>query len=264
MTASDTTETIKKGNSEPSFDKTAQRILNLFFVLNSSPEPLTTEQIVLDSDLGYGSGNIDSDKRKFRRDRDKLLERGILIKEVRPAGAQETEESSWTIDREHTFAAGGLITADDADILLNAIDQTLEAGPSTFAAPLADIRSKIAYLTGISAALPPSMRYGAPLPSDARCDFYIRTDAASRKSVPSASTACSSARAWRISAASTMPPTTSGHSAVTVSFALGVLRRPTPSLRSSISTTICSLNSILPTDRPLQLRSRSPLRRRSI
>ena len=90
MTASDATATIKKGNSEPGFDKTAQRILNLFFVLNSSPEPLTTEQIVLDSDLGYGSGNIDSDKRKFRRDRDKLLERGILIKEVRPAGAQET------------------------------------------------------------------------------------------------------------------------------------------------------------------------------
>ena len=151
MTASDATATIKKGNSEPGFDKTAQRILNLFFVLNSSPEPLTTEQIVLDSDLGYGSGNIDSDKRKFRRDRDKLLERGILIKEVRPAGAQETEESSWTIDREHTFAAGGLITADDADILLNAIDQTLAAGSSTFAAPLADIRSKIAYLTGMSA-----------------------------------------------------------------------------------------------------------------
>ena len=155
MTASDATATIKKGNSEPSFDKTAQRILNLFFVLNSSPEPLTTEQIVLDSDLGYGSGNIDSDKRKFRRDRDKLLERGILIKEVRPAGAQETEESSWTIDREHTFAAGGLITADDADILLNAIDQTIAAGSSTFAAPLADIRSKIAYLTGRTTADPP-------------------------------------------------------------------------------------------------------------
>lgn len=152
MTASDTTTSNKKGTPGPSFDKTAQRILNLFFVLNSSPEPLTTEQIVLDSDLGYGSGNIDSDKRKFRRDRDKLLERGIVIKEVRPAGAQETEESSWTIDREHTFAAGGLITADDADILLDAIDQTLATGSSAFAAPLADIRSKIAYLTGISAA----------------------------------------------------------------------------------------------------------------
>lgn len=236
MTASDTTETIKKGNSEPSFDKTAQRILNLFFVLNSSPEPLTTEQIVLDSDLGYGSGNIDSDKRKFRRDRDKLLERGILIKEVRPTGAQETEESSWTIDREHTFAAGGLITADDADILLNAIDQTLAAGSSTFAAPLADIRSKIAYLTGRTtvdeAPISRSPTVDAVWSAFAeRCAlrFYIRTDAASRENVPPASTACSSARAWLTSAASTTSPTTSGHSAATVSFALGVLRRPTSS-----------------------------------
>lgn len=128
MTVSDMTATNKTNAPEPGFDKTAQRILNLFFVLNSSPEPLTTEQIVLDSDLGYGSGNVDSDKRKFRRDRDKLLERGIVIEEVRAAGAQETEESAWTIDREHTFAAGGLITADDADILLNAIDQTLTTG----------------------------------------------------------------------------------------------------------------------------------------
>ena len=37
MTASDTTATNKKGSPEPGFDKTAQRILNLFFVLNSSP-----------------------------------------------------------------------------------------------------------------------------------------------------------------------------------------------------------------------------------
>ena len=63
MTASTTTAANKKSSAEPGYDKTAQRILNLFFVLNSSPEPLTTEQIVLDSDLGYGSGNIDSDKR---------------------------------------------------------------------------------------------------------------------------------------------------------------------------------------------------------
>ena len=63
MTAIDATATIKKGAPEPGFDKTAQRILNLFFVLNSSPEPLTTEQIVLDSVLGYGSGNIDSVER---------------------------------------------------------------------------------------------------------------------------------------------------------------------------------------------------------
>ena len=148
MTASTTTAANKKGSAEPGYDKTAQRILNLFFVLNSSAEPLTTEQIVLDSDLGYGSGNIESDKRKFRRDREKLHERGIVIKEVRAPGAQETEESAWTVDRDHTFAAGGLITADDADILMDAIDQTLAVGSSTFSTPLADIRSKIAYLTG--------------------------------------------------------------------------------------------------------------------
>lgn len=271
MTASDATATIKKGTPEPGFDKTAQRILNLFFVLNSSPEPLTTEQIVLDSDLGYGSGNIDSDKRKFRRDRDKLLERGIVIREVRAAGAQETEESAWTIDREHTFAAGGLITADDADILLNAIDQTLAAGSSTFAAPLADIRSKIAYLTGMSTTGEAPIRrspavdeYGVPLPSVARCAFCTKTDAASNASGPFASTACSSARARHTSAASTMPPTTSGHSAATVSFAPGDLRRPTPFLRISTSTITYSLSLILPTAHPLRLRSRSRVKRRPI
>ena len=271
MTASDATATIKKGNSEPSFDKTAQRILNLFFVLNSSPEPLTTEQIVLDSDLGYGSGNIDSDKRKFRRDRDKLLERGILIKEVRPAGAQETEESSWTIDREHTFAAGGLITADDANILLNAIDQTIAAGSSTFAAPLADIRSKIAYLTGRTTADEAPIRRSPTVDAvwsafAERCAlrFLYQNGRGEQKE----RTVCVYGMFEREGVAYFCgldnAPTTSGHSAATVSFALGVLRRPTPSLQTSISTTICSLNSILPTARPLRLRSRSPRRRRSI
>ena len=231
MTASDTTVTNKNGVPEPGFDKTAQRILNLFFVLNSSPEPLTTEQIVLDSDLGYGSGNIDSDKRKFRRDREKLLERGITIKEVRAAGAQETEESAWTIDREHTFAAGGLITADDADILLDAIDQTLATGSAAFATPLADIRSKIAYLTGASTAEepPPSMRCGALSPNAAHCAFCIKTGTGSKKSAPSAYTACLSTRVWRIFADSTTPPMKSGRFAATVSFAHGAPRRPTPS-----------------------------------
>lgn len=159
MMASTSTVTNKKSAPGPVFDKAAQRILNLFFVLNSSPEPLTTEQIVLDSDLGYGSGNIDSDKRKFRRDRDKLLERGIVIKEVREAGAQETEESAWTVDRDHTFAAGGLITADDADLLMVAIDQALVSGSTAFATPLADIRSKIAYLTDRADVGDPMIRH---------------------------------------------------------------------------------------------------------
>ena len=124
-------------------NETAQRILNLFFVLNTSAQPLTTEQIVRDSDLGYGSGNIASDKKKFQRDRAKLLARGIIVREVKDARAAETEESSWTIDRERTFAAGGLITPDDADLLEGAISQALDRGATPFAAPLKSIRAKI-------------------------------------------------------------------------------------------------------------------------
>ena len=60
-------------------DETAQRLLNLLFVLNAAPRPLATEEIVSDSDLGYGSGNRASDLRKFRRDREKLEERGVYI-----------------------------------------------------------------------------------------------------------------------------------------------------------------------------------------
>ena len=37
MTASDATATIKKGSSEPGFDKTAQRILNLFLCSTAPP-----------------------------------------------------------------------------------------------------------------------------------------------------------------------------------------------------------------------------------
>ena len=133
-------------------DETAQRILNLFFVLNTSARPLTTEQIVCDSDLGYGSGNVASDKKKFQRDRAKLLSHGIIVREVKDPHASETEESSWTIDREHTFAAGGLITPDDADLLEGAIAQALRRGSTPLATPLKSILSKIERL-GASASV---------------------------------------------------------------------------------------------------------------
>ena len=115
-----------------------------------------------------------------------------------------------------------------------------------------------------SAALPPSMRYGAPLPSAVRCAFCTKTDAASNASGPFASTACSSARVRHTSAASTMPPTISEHSAATASFAPGGLRKATPFLRISTSTITYSLSSILPTAHPLRLRSRSRVKRRPI
>ena len=90
-------------------NETALRILNLLFILNASSVPLTTEQIVSDSDLGYGSANRASDLKKFKRDREKLAERGIHVVEVREAGAQHNEESSWAIDTASTYAAAGCI-----------------------------------------------------------------------------------------------------------------------------------------------------------
>lgn len=132
----------------PKLDGNAQRVLNLLFVLNSSAEPLSTEQIIMDSDLGYGGGNPESDKKKFQRDRKDLAELGVFVCEVRPEGAKKTEESSWTIDRERTFAAGGLITAEDAELLATAIEQTLAGSDSPFAAPLESIHNKLSRLCG--------------------------------------------------------------------------------------------------------------------
>ncbi|MFR2032279.1 MAG: helix-turn-helix transcriptional regulator, partial [Collinsella sp.] len=190
------------------------------------------------------------------------------IKEVRPAGAQETEESAWTIDREHTFAAGGLITADDADILLNAIDQTLAAGSSTFAAPLADIRSKIAYLTGRTTVDEVPIRRSPTVDAvwsafAERCAlrFLYQNGRGEQKE----RTVCVYGMFEREGVAYFC-----GLDNVTDDIRTfrcdrivrAHLRRPTPSLRTSISTTICS-NSISPTDRPLQPRSFA-LRRRSI
>ena len=99
----DTTAASPDATAEPAIDETAQRLLNLFFVLNAAPRPLTTDEIIRDSDLGYGSPNRASDLRKFRRDREKLAARGVFVAEVRTPGASETEESSWTIDRTQTF-----------------------------------------------------------------------------------------------------------------------------------------------------------------
>ena len=67
-------------------DTSAQRLLNLFFIFNASTRALSTEEIVSDSDLGYGSPQRDSDLRKFRRDRAKLAEQGIQIVEAKPLG----------------------------------------------------------------------------------------------------------------------------------------------------------------------------------
>lgn len=130
---------------------TARRILNLLFILNSSSTPLTTEQIVSDSDLGYGSPNRASDLKKFKRDREKLAERGIHIIEIRAAGAQQTEESSWTIDRRSTYAAAGALSRADAEVLLRAVDECLAREDTPFRHGLLSIRHKLEGLGGMTA-----------------------------------------------------------------------------------------------------------------
>ena len=60
-------------------DTVAQRLLNLAFIFNTSTRPISTDEIVSDSDLGYGSTNRESEVKKFNRDRKKLSEQGIEI-----------------------------------------------------------------------------------------------------------------------------------------------------------------------------------------
>lgn len=124
----------------PRVDDTAQRLLNLMFTLNAAAHPLTTDQIIGDSDLGYGHEQRESDLRKFRRDREKLAERGIIITEVTAPGASETEQRAWTIDRERTFAAGGIVREDDVRLLARAVDEYLGTHPTPLAIPLKAVR----------------------------------------------------------------------------------------------------------------------------
>lgn len=129
-------------------DATAQRLLNLAFIFNTSTRPISTSEIIADSDLGYGSDQRSSDLRKFNRDRQKLAEQGIEIVSCEPSISAENEETFWRLDRENTFAAGGVITADDADVLLEAIDEYLSGPPSPLRVPLMNVRTKVLELTG--------------------------------------------------------------------------------------------------------------------
>lgn len=142
------------GHETSDLNETALRILNLLFILNSSSVPLTTDQIIGDPDLGYGSPNRASDLKKFKRDREKLAERGIKVREIRPTGAAQTEESLWTIDRPSTYAALGAISRDDADALLRAVDECLSRRDIPFRRALVDIRQRLATMTSSAACDP--------------------------------------------------------------------------------------------------------------
>lgn len=120
----------------------AQRLLNLFFALNASPRPLTTSEIVGDSDIGYGSSQRDSEIRKFHRDRRALQEQGVFICPVKSGSDSMTQEERWAIDRDKTFISGGLLTADDVHVLTDAIDEYLSSSNSPLSGPLVEARNQ--------------------------------------------------------------------------------------------------------------------------
>ena len=156
---------MKRESERIATDSAAQRLLNLAFIFNTATRPLATNEIISDTDLGYGSSNRDSDFKKFARDRQKLAEQGIEIVSSSRGITAENEETYWELDRDQTFAAGGIITVDDAVILAEAIDEYLSGPLTPLKIPLTHVRLKVLELTG---ATPPHHPEADEYVSDAR------------------------------------------------------------------------------------------------
>lgn len=128
------------GEERP-IDEAARRCLNLFFVLFVADEPPSTTRIVTDSDLGYGLANIESEKTKFRRDRNQLERAGIHIKENKPT--KQNEESTWEIDWNSTGVDLDRLTREELETLLYA-SHTCDSVPFwTDIHALHDLQSKL-------------------------------------------------------------------------------------------------------------------------
>lgn len=143
-----------EASGETAVDATTLRLLNLLFTLHVTPIPLSTEQIIGDVDMGYGSDNPESDRRKFLRDRAILESCGVFIKDVAVDGASMREESRWTIDRDLTHARTGIIEREDAEILLSAIDEHFSLhGDDPIRWPLQRARIKLSEMVNGAAPL---------------------------------------------------------------------------------------------------------------
>lgn len=119
------------GSKDKPTDPTALRLLNLFFLFNATSTPLSTSRVVRDEDLGYSSPKYESNVKQFNRDREALAKHGVIIREASPEGSSQREESLWELDRDRTCAQSGVLTADDVDIILSAMDANLELQSSS-------------------------------------------------------------------------------------------------------------------------------------
>ena len=153
-----------------------QRLINLLFTLDMAASPLSTERILGDTDLGYGAATrtaskdgsapskaYASDDRKFRRDRKQLEQQGIWIVPVCEDGSPVNEASAWMLDRKSTFAERDLISRDDLEVLVGAIDEYLEM----LASPLAQVRKTASALLASADPALPSAGGGAGAAHDA-------------------------------------------------------------------------------------------------
>lgn len=102
----------------PLLKRAALRRLNLFFIFNIAASPLPTSRVINDVDLGYGTSEPRSERKKFERDRRELARRGIHIVEVQRKGAAANEESWWALDRARSASPLSSHSTDELDYLL--------------------------------------------------------------------------------------------------------------------------------------------------
>lgn len=147
---------------EPAFghrEESARRALNLLFTLNVAVEPLTTDQIIYDPEIGYTSPERESRIKAFNRDRETLANLGLYIRESSTGNDPKNVQRTWEIDRLATHANTGALSSYDAEEAIRAIDQmfVLHADdPSHW--PLQMARTKLCKVAGID---PQSSTVGA-------------------------------------------------------------------------------------------------------
>lgn len=129
----------------------ARRMLNLMFSLSVAQEPLTTEHIINDPEIGYTSPSRESRIKAFARDRESLASLGVHIREASDSHNAKNEQRSWEIDRTSTHADTAALSPYDAEEAVAAIDQIFALHADDPARwPLQMARTKLCETAGIS------------------------------------------------------------------------------------------------------------------
>lgn len=127
-----------------------RRLLNLLFALSVASEPLTTDRIIDDPEIGYSGRERESRVKAFNRDRDTLAGLGVYIREAAAYSDAKNEQRRWEIDRRSTHADGTALSPYDAQEAIAAIDQLFSlhaADPARW--PLQMARAKLCKIAGI-------------------------------------------------------------------------------------------------------------------